>query len=246
MARQTDALLTLLDELHARATFFVLGMAARAHPELLERIVAAGHEIGCHGDAHLPVHTQTPEEFATDLRAARATITQLTGHTPVGYRAPAFSITKDSDWASRCWPTKGSRMTRASTTRRRLRDRTVTTAGPSATRARRGGRQLWEFPLRSGAAGRRDPNPRRWRVVLASAPDARDSQGPDRGRPARPALSAPERVRPRAVARAPPEHRDSQATSPRHAPRGPAQRRPAPSPGRPQSDCSEVRADPLW
>ena len=108
LTRQTDALLALLDELHARATFFVLGMAARAHPELLDRIVAAGHEIGCHGDAHLPVHTQTPEEFATDLRAARATITQLTGRTPVGYRAPAFSITTSSEgWAYRVLAQEG-------------------------------------------------------------------------------------------------------------------------------------------
>ena len=42
LRRQTDALLALFDKLQARATFFVLGMAARAHPELLARIVNAG------------------------------------------------------------------------------------------------------------------------------------------------------------------------------------------------------------
>src|SRR5690348_16283089 len=89
LERQTDALLALLDRLGVRATFFVLGMAARAHPELLAQVVAGGHEIGCHGDAHRPVHGQTPEEFAADLRAARATIEGLTGRTPIGYRAPA-------------------------------------------------------------------------------------------------------------------------------------------------------------
>ena len=41
LARQTDALLALLDELNARATFFVLGMAARAHPELIAAVVDA-------------------------------------------------------------------------------------------------------------------------------------------------------------------------------------------------------------
>jgi peptidoglycan-N-acetylglucosamine deacetylase len=99
LARQTEALLKLLDELHARATFFVLGMAARAHPDLLRPIVEAGHEIACHGDAHRLVHSQTPEEFGADLRAAKATIAELTGRTPIGYRAPAFSITRASDWA---------------------------------------------------------------------------------------------------------------------------------------------------
>ena len=92
LPRATATLLDLFDELGARATFFVLGMAARAHPQLLEPIVERGHEIGCHGDAHLPVHTQTPDEFAADLRAAKATIEQLTERTPIGYRAPSVSL----------------------------------------------------------------------------------------------------------------------------------------------------------
>ena len=96
LARQTRTLLALLDELGVKATFFVLGMAARAHPELVEAIAQRGHEIACHGDAHLPVYSQTPEEFAADLEAAKATIEELTGVRPLGYRAPAFSIT---DWA---------------------------------------------------------------------------------------------------------------------------------------------------
>lgn len=96
LARQTDALLSLLDELGVKATFFILGMAARAHPELVQTVAQRGHEIGSHGDAHLPVFRQTPDEFAADLEAASATIEQLTGVKPRGYRAPAFSI---ADWA---------------------------------------------------------------------------------------------------------------------------------------------------
>jgi peptidoglycan/xylan/chitin deacetylase (PgdA/CDA1 family) len=45
------------------------------------------------------VHAQTAEEFAADLRTARQTIEQLTGRSPLGYRAPAFSITRASNWA---------------------------------------------------------------------------------------------------------------------------------------------------
>jgi peptidoglycan/xylan/chitin deacetylase (PgdA/CDA1 family) len=96
LERQTRVLLELLDELEVKATFFILGMAARAHPELVRAVAHKGHEIACHGDAHLPVYNQTPDEFAADLEAARATIDQLTGVRPLGYRAPAFSIT---DWA---------------------------------------------------------------------------------------------------------------------------------------------------
>ena len=99
LARQTENLLALLDELGAHATFFILGMAARAHPDLVKEIVARGHEIGCHGDRHLLVFSQTPAEFAADLKAARDSIEQLTGRAPIGYRAPAFSITRATPWA---------------------------------------------------------------------------------------------------------------------------------------------------
>jgi polysaccharide deacetylase family protein (PEP-CTERM system associated) len=143
LARQTNALLTLLDELDARATFFVLGMAARAHPQLLEPIAAAGHEIGCHGDAHLPVHTQTPEEFAADLRAARATIEGLTGRTPIGYRAPAFSITANASWAYDVLAQEGFAYDASQHDSPAIRDRAVpATSAPHRIQA-----GLWEFPV---------------------------------------------------------------------------------------------------
>jgi len=154
LARQTDALLRLLDELRARATFFVLGMAARAHPELLGRIVAAGHEIGCHGDAHLPVHAQTRQEFAADLRAARATIEDLTGRNPAGYRAPAFSITTASDWAYRVLAQEGFAYDASQHDSPALRDRAVpTTAAPHRLELDGDG-SLWEFPVAVWRVGR--------------------------------------------------------------------------------------------
>ena len=144
LARQTDAILALLAELDARATFFVLGMAARAHPELLARIVAGGHEIACHGDAHLPVHSQSQEEFAADLRAARATIEQLTGRTPIGYRAPAFSITASSkDWAYGVLAGEGFAYDASQHDSPAIRDHAV----PAAATPHRIDGGLWEFPV---------------------------------------------------------------------------------------------------
>ena len=150
LARQTDALLALFDELHARATFFVLGMAARAHPQLLKPIVEAGHEIGCHGDAHLPVHTQTPDEFAGDLRAARATIEDLTGRTPAGYRAPAFSITQEAGWAYDVLAQEGFAYDASQHDSPAVRDRGV----PVDTAPHRLSSGLWEFPVAVWHPGR--------------------------------------------------------------------------------------------
>jgi polysaccharide deacetylase family protein (PEP-CTERM system associated) len=157
LERQTEALLNLFDELGARATFFVLGMAARAHPELVKRVVDSGHEIGSHGDAHLPVHSQTPDEFAADLQAARATIEDLTGHTPVGYRAPAFSITGNcADWAHRTLAEEGFAYDASQHDSPALRDR-VDTTDTSPHRLAAG---LWEFPIavwRMSGAGPKIP-----------------------------------------------------------------------------------------
>ena len=150
LTRQTDALLALFDELHARATFFVLGMAARAHPQLLKPIVEAGHEIGCHGDAHLPVHTQTPDEFAGDLRAARATIEDLTGRTPAGYRAPAFSITQEAGWAYDVLAQEGFAYDASQHDSPAIRDRAVLVeTGPHQLPS-----GLWEFPVAVWHPGR--------------------------------------------------------------------------------------------
>jgi polysaccharide deacetylase family protein (PEP-CTERM system associated) len=151
LARQTDALLALLDELGARATFFVLGMAARSHPDLLAPIVAAGHEIACHGDAHQPVHAQTPEEFAADLRAAKATIADLTGRIPVGYRAPAFSITAASKgWAYDVLAAEGFAYDASQHDSPAIRDHAVAVA----TRPHRIDAALWEFPVAVWRTGR--------------------------------------------------------------------------------------------
>ncbi len=157
LERQTDAMLDLFDELGVHATFFMLGMAARVHPRLVTRVVERGHEIGCHGDAHLPVHGQTPEEFAADLRAARATIEDLTGRTPVGYRAPAFSITGScAVWAHRILAEEGFAYDASQHDSPALRDR-VDTADTSPHRL---GAGLWEFPIavwRIGRAGAKIP-----------------------------------------------------------------------------------------
>ena len=146
LRRQTEALLALLDELGVRATFFVLGMAARSPPDLLEKVVAGGHEIGCHGDAHLPVNSQSAPEFASDLRAARTTIEQLTGHTPVGYRAPAFSITREVPWAYDVLVEEGFSYDASQHDSPRIRKRVLpATTAPHPLECKSG--TLWEFPV---------------------------------------------------------------------------------------------------
>ncbi len=83
----------------ARGTFFVLGLVARAYPDLVRRIRDAGHEVALHGMAHAPVHAMTRDAFRADVRESRDLVEQAAGTSVAGYRAPDFSITRPSLWA---------------------------------------------------------------------------------------------------------------------------------------------------
>ncbi len=63
--RGTPAVLDALAEAGAKATFFVLAERVQAHPELLARVRADGHDVQIHGYAHLR-HPYTPREDVED------------------------------------------------------------------------------------------------------------------------------------------------------------------------------------
>lgn len=95
----TQRVLEVLAEEGVRATFFILGWVAEKTPELVRAIAADGHEIATHGHLHRQVYRQTPVEFAADLRRSVEQISAAAGIPVVGYRAPAFSIGVDQEWA---------------------------------------------------------------------------------------------------------------------------------------------------
>ncbi len=95
----TRRLLDLLAEAGVRGTFFILGWVAERQPSLVRAIRAAGHEIGCHSYAHRLIYQQSPKQFRVDLRLARLVLEDILGESVCSYRAPSFSITKQSEWA---------------------------------------------------------------------------------------------------------------------------------------------------
>jgi polysaccharide deacetylase family protein (PEP-CTERM system associated) len=97
--RNMDRVLLLLRREQARATCFVLGELAEAHPGLIRKIDQEGHEIACHGYRHELVCNQTPEQFRNDLRRAKKVLQDLIGKRVVGFRAPNFSIGRYQSWA---------------------------------------------------------------------------------------------------------------------------------------------------
>ena len=95
----TTRLLDLLGAHRVSGTFFVLGWLAEKIPSLIRRIADAGHEIGSHGFEHKMITKMTPEEFRKDIRNSKKILEDITGKAIKGYRAPTFSIVKNTRWA---------------------------------------------------------------------------------------------------------------------------------------------------
>lgn len=94
-----EVILDILDQHDSRATFFFLGWIAEHYPRLMEMVSERGHEIGYHGYEHTELNGVRRDDFRANLDrflsiADRASIT-----VPVGFRAPSFSMRKDTLWA---------------------------------------------------------------------------------------------------------------------------------------------------
>ena len=97
--RNVDILLELFAKRNATATFFVLGWVARKYPELIKKIVEAGHEIASHGDNHQMVTKLDADTFREDLTNSIKSLEDVSGQKVYGFRAPTFSIVKETQWA---------------------------------------------------------------------------------------------------------------------------------------------------
>lgn len=94
----TPRVLELLDRYHITATFFFTGDAARSHPEVVQAVSAAGHEVGCHslyhetlGDEIIPIpglRPVLPEECRHRLEVATDVVEQSLGGKVFSFRAP--------------------------------------------------------------------------------------------------------------------------------------------------------------
>jgi len=85
-------LLGILDDLQVPATFFVPGYTAHRHPGPIRSLVAAGHEIAHHGYLHeslVGVDEDTERDY---LQRGLDALAEVTGVTPVGYRAPMWEM----------------------------------------------------------------------------------------------------------------------------------------------------------
>ena len=92
-------ILTALARANVPASFYIPGWVAERNPATVERIAAAGHEIGHHGYLHEPPATLSAEEEAEVLDKGSEILTGITGQPVAGYRSPILG-------AQRCLPAR--------------------------------------------------------------------------------------------------------------------------------------------
>jgi peptidoglycan-N-acetylglucosamine deacetylase len=89
-------ILEILRRYDARATFPVTGLTAEWYPEVVEAILADGHEVATHGYRHIPLHRLDRDEEREEIEAATKAIATASGRTPVGWRSPMYTTTPNT------------------------------------------------------------------------------------------------------------------------------------------------------
>ena len=91
-----DKILDLLTTHDTYATFFMVGELIESRPELIDKILDNGHEIGFHTMYHDRLDSmKNKQEFVDELKK----FAKLTSKKSKGFRAPSFSLNNSSAWA---------------------------------------------------------------------------------------------------------------------------------------------------
>jgi len=93
----TPFVLETLKSYNAKATFFCIGENAKAHPQIIEQIVAEGHSIGNHSYSHPSGWSTNTAEYLADVEKCNKVLGSKIFRPPYGRLKPAqLKALKDS------------------------------------------------------------------------------------------------------------------------------------------------------
>ncbi len=84
----TGEILDILKENHVPATFFVIGKNVEKHPELIQRIVDEGHQLGNHTYNHVDLLKADRRTVADEIDKTNKAVADITGQAPKIVRPP--------------------------------------------------------------------------------------------------------------------------------------------------------------
>ena len=107
---KTMAILDLLDQYNAKATFFLVGIWVDKYPELVQEIARRGHEIGNHSDSHAHFTQISDAQIRQELKDCSDKIEALTGTRPTLFRPPygdynskVITVVRDAGYEAVQW-----------------------------------------------------------------------------------------------------------------------------------------------
>lgn len=95
----TGLILDLLETYDTKATFFTVGEIVENYPELIDKIVRKGHEIGFHTFYHTPLWNHEKGKFRDEIKLFRKLMLEKFQLNVYGFRAPLFSLNEKTSWA---------------------------------------------------------------------------------------------------------------------------------------------------
>lgn len=95
MFKGLDKILDLLRKNDSYATFFLVGELLESNPEISDKIFSAGHEIGFHTMKHTRLDSSN---FSSIFNQELNEFDNLISKKVIGFRAPTFSLNKQSSW----------------------------------------------------------------------------------------------------------------------------------------------------
>jgi polysaccharide deacetylase family protein (PEP-CTERM system associated) len=99
VVRNTEWFLGMLAEFNVKATCFILGEVAVKYPSLIKKISNNGHEVASHGFSHNQIFNLSQDQFRQEISDSKKLLEDITSAPIVGYRAPAFSVMPQTQWA---------------------------------------------------------------------------------------------------------------------------------------------------
>lgn len=87
--KTTPQILSILNKLGIKATFFIVGANAQKYPSLLKQIARENHQVETHSFDHSPaLFVSSPQKIEKDLKKTKEIIQKITGKTPTFFRPP--------------------------------------------------------------------------------------------------------------------------------------------------------------
>ena len=86
--KYTPQILAILKKYNIKATFFMVGMNAKAHPEIVKMVLADGHAINNHSQTHPMLTKLSDQKLLVEVAEPSNIINGIIGKKPVCLRYP--------------------------------------------------------------------------------------------------------------------------------------------------------------